>query len=530
MAVVDPSIPLSFQPTVAFDPGRQMDMANAMLVLQQNRQKLAAQNALRSVFADPANLDESGQLKPEAVSKVMAVDPMTGLAVQRQITQQKEAETQLAVSRTELFGKKIDLAHEKASAALVAYETARGNGVPEAQARVQAQEIYTQGLDDLKKSGLFSEKEIEGISPQFDPNRTRGFVQSYKEYTAQKEREQGQAETKRHDLAVEGIERKRAGQAGWQVLSDPTNTDDKGNPVQYRYNAGTGQSTTLDGKQPYAPGGAAKMGGAGQTNQVQFTDSDRKFWASVIKSGGSFPPGLARTAAGSKFVQEVMKEVAGSGSEPGQYIAGKAGVQADERSLSNMTKMADAATSFERTASENFDLALKLAPKGVPTNWGPFINRWVEKGMTMTGDKDVPPYVTALLTAANEYAKIMSGSTGAQGSTVDSRREAAEMFSPYLNQGQIDAVVKVAKTDMANRKGSLYGQIDDIKARLRAAGSTEPTETQGQGKKPGETTPAAAAPKTIKVSPADKNLPDGTIRYDSKGRAYQKHGDVFELM
>jgi hypothetical protein len=54
------------------------------------------------------------------------------------------------------------------------------------------------------------------------------------------------------------------------------------------------------------------------------------------------------------------------------------------------------------------------------------------------------------------------------------------LFSPYLSAGQIDRVVAIAKTDVANCKSTLYGQIDDIKARLHSAGSGEPTATQGQ--------------------------------------------------
>lgn len=141
-------------------------------------------------------------------------------------------------------------------------------------------------------------------------------------------------------------------------------------------------------------------------------------------------------------------------------------VRSDQSSLTNMTKMADAAISFEKTANYNLDLALSLAPKGIPTTWGPYVNKWIESGLTGTGDADVPPYVAALLTGANEYAKIMAGSTGAQGSTVDSRREAAEIISPYLSKNQITNVVKVLKQDMSNRKGSLTEQIGDIKDRL----------------------------------------------------------------
>lgn len=289
------------------------------------------------------------------------------------------------------------------------------------------------------------------------------------------------AELQKMQMAIDAMhERYQATvDRGWEVLQDPSNLDANGNPTPYNYNKITHRSTTLDGK-PYQPHAAGKLSSAPQ--MAPPTQADVDFWANVLRNGGSLPPGLSRTSAGSKLVQQVMHRMAEMGG-PQAQIANVATVKADESSLRNMTRMADAATSFERTAKENFDLALRESKGAIPTNWGPWINRWVENGETGAGNPNVPAYVAALLTAANEYAKIMSGSTGAQGSTVDSRREAAELFSPYLNQGQIDRVVSIAETDMANRKKSLYGQIDDIKSRLRQAGSTAPTESLmgGQG-------------------------------------------------
>lgn len=281
----------------------------------------------------------------------------------------------------------------------------------------------------------------------------------------------------------------------WQILTDPTTNK------QYRYNMQTKEATDLQGA-PYTPGGAARMGPAQGKND--FTDSDVQYWANVLKNGGHFPPGLSRTAAGSQLVQEVMKNISQTSKNPNELIANAATVKADSASLSSLQKMTDAATSFEKTAAKNFDLALSLSKGAVPTNWGPLVNRWIESGETQFGDEDVPPYVTAMLTGANEYAKIMSGSTGAQGSTVDSRREAAELFSPYLNKNQIDRVVAVAKADMHNRMESLNGQIDDIKSRISGAGSGGSPEKQSASSQPaGQAAPTAAPPPPL--PPPDAN-------------------------
>ncbi len=285
----------------------------------------------------------------------------------------------------------------------------------------------------------------------------------------------------------------RADEAGWQFITKPD-----GSIVRANTRTGQVQPTTLDP-------GSGKMG---QTAKPA-DQSEVDYWSRVLQNGGHLPPGLSRTPTGSQLVQAIMADMAKKGSmpqgmTPEEFIANVATVKADDRSLSNMTKMADAATSFERTASQNFDLALKLSKDAVPTDLGPFFNRWVESGQTQFGDLNVPPYVTAMLTGANEYAKIMSGSTGAQGSTVDSRREAAELFSPYLSSGQIERVVAVAKADMGNRKQSLYGQIDDIKGRLRSAGSKTPTATQGQPGAPPAPATQSGAPQPAQQGAAPK--------------------------
>jgi hypothetical protein len=109
------------------------------------------------------------------------------------------------------------------------------------------------------------------------------------------------------------------------------------------------------------------------------------YWTQVLQAGGALPPGLARTKTGSMLVQDIMKNMAVSGQSPGDFNAERSTLRANTTSLTNMTKMSDAAISFEKLAEKNFDVALKLAPDAVPTDLGPFFNRWVEEGETALG-------------------------------------------------------------------------------------------------------------------------------------------------
>ena len=289
---------------------------------------------------------------------------------------------------------------------------------------------------------------------------------------------------------------------GYQILTDPSNNQ------QFMMIPGQpGSAVTLTGE-PYKPGGAAKLGT--QPKQGPLSDAQAKYLAKIYQISGNLPPGIARSSAA---ITQIMNALDITDQTPGDFVANLGSKKADQASLTNMTKIADSGSAYMRTAMANFDQAMKLAPKGIPTDWGPWVNRWIATGQTQFGGEDVPAYVTALLTAANEYAKVMQGSTGAQGATVDARREAAELFSPYLSQGQIAAVVRVAQNEMQNRLRENYAQLDDIKKRLREAGTRGPTPVPGaEGTAPrGSAAPATGNISQMSLEEVEAALQSGTL-------------------
>lgn len=193
-------------------------------------------------------------------------------------------------------------------------------------------------------------------------------------------------------------------------------------------------------------------------------------------------PYLGMGAAGGGR-QAIMNEAAKIAKEanltPEEIIGARAEVKSDFASLASLTRVADSAISFENTALKNLDLAMQLYPKDSSPDMGPLINRWVMEGETMLGDPTIPKYAAALLTGANEYAKVTSGATGAQGSTDASRRETAEVLNRYLDKGQIGPLIDEAlKPDMKNREKSLLTQRDEIKKRIQSAMATKETPDQ----------------------------------------------------
>jgi len=260
----------------------------------------------------------------------------------------------------------------------------------------------------------------------------------------------------------------------------------------------------IQGLQP----GATKPGTPSQ-NKSPLTDAAAERYAKIFQTTGYLPPGIARSSAA---IAQIMNKTGDTGT-PGEFVANLATRQADTKSLANLTKIADAATSYENTAIRNFDQALRYKSQLSTTDWGPWFNKWIVEGDKALGDPTAPAYVVALLTAANEYAKVMSGGTGAAPSTEGSRREAYEMFSPYLNQGQIEQVIAVAKQEMENRRQELYAGVDDVKARLRGAGTDTKTPV---GHTPGSTAPPQAQLPTDLPDPT--GLPDGKVAMDQNGK------------
>lgn len=254
------------------------------------------------------------------------------------------------------------------------------------------------------------------------------------------------------------------------------------------------------------PTRAGTLNGAG--SPINMSEADKDYWAGVLRQGGSLPPGISRTAAGSRLVQDLMSRVPSGGGQPGDLLAAEAQVKADRTSLSNLTKIADSAEAYEKTALENIKLVREKMPKGVGISGMPWLDKWVQEGRIATGDPDVPAYATALVTVANEYAKVMSGSTGAQGSTVDSRREAAELLNKAHTAGQVDGVLDIMSRDMANKQKSYRSQRGEIEQRLRSGHTSEdPRAAGGGGANDDSPVPAGVDPGLWKhLTPDERKL------------------------
>lgn len=176
-------------------------------------------------------------------------------------------------------------------------------------------------------------------------------------------------------------------------------------------------------------------------------------------------------AAREAILEEAAKITEGKGGA-GAVMSTRSTLTADRTSLTQITKVLDSTAAFENTAKRNIDIVLQQMPAGQATNWGPWLDRWVQTGAKEIGDPNVPAYYTSIVTVLDEYAKIISGATGSAGSTDAARAQVAQMASVANTTDQLKNVFGVMVQDMDNRQVSYQAQAKTIQNRITAAGSS----------------------------------------------------------
>ena len=180
---------------------------------------------------------------------------------------------------------------------------------------------------------------------------------------------------------------------------------------------------------------------------------------------------------------EIAKE---SGHSVDDYIEGRASLKADTSSLQNITKIRDAATGYEAGASKQLDLAVSMLPRTPEPLDSQILTRWARSGATQFGDVDVPKYQAALISGLDEYAKVITGATGAAPSSDAARALALSLVPPGATSQQVPAIVEVLKQGMQNKTAAYDEQIKDIQARLRGGEETSDAPKAPTSQRPGK--------------------------------------------
>src|SRR5579859_54732 len=241
-------LPLQFKPTpnvgTVYDPTVQIQAAAQTLQLKQQQDAVQRQNALMGIFQDPKSLDGTGNPTPETMQKIMSVDPQVGMQVRQNMLIGQERQLRTQALSSGLMEKKMDMIGEATAPILETYETEVKNGIPEEQARRNAQAALVQANERLKTSGIFTEDDYKRFPQQFDPTQMRNVVagtKQYQDWLKQQREDKKQTRLEKHDEDVNYNK-------GTSLLHD-----EQGNPVTYRPNAPPGQQFIgADGK-PLSP-------------------------------------------------------------------------------------------------------------------------------------------------------------------------------------------------------------------------------------------------------------------------------------
>src|SRR5579859_4641837 len=202
-------LPLKYQPTpnvgTVYDPTVQIGVAAQQLQLKQQQDAADRQNALMGIFRDPKSLDGTGNPTPETMQKIMAVDPQVGMTVRQNMLIGQERKLRMEGYQSDLMAKKMDMIGETVAPIMETYENEVKSGIPEEQARRNAQASLVQANERLKTSGIFSEDDYKRFPQQFDPIQMHNVVagtREYQEYQKNRRAEIEEARKQKHDEDV----------------------------------------------------------------------------------------------------------------------------------------------------------------------------------------------------------------------------------------------------------------------------------------------------------------------------------------
>lgn len=329
------------------------------------------------------------------------------------------------------------------------------------------------------------------------------------------------AETTRFHNAEIGVRQQAADQGRYTLQpgmgADP-NDPSKEVPGAYKINTKTGEAefqpgVTLTGR-----------GGTSPALDPQTVD----YIAEQYRRTGKMPPlgyGTASVGLRSQVLARAAQMNHDEGGSPSDDIAAQAYLKAGTSGLTKVVGYRNMVESFEQTADKNADMALSMMDKGAGPSGSPILNRWVQYGRKeIAGDPDVTAFNAALTTFKNEYAKIMSGQTGAAGTSDSARAEADELINNSMTPDQIRKTIQTMKMEMENRRTSLIDQENKVREGLRRTGTIPATSPA---------TPAAEAttgkPSAAPAIPAlPSNLPAGSLYSPSRKMWRDPSGKLYD--
>lgn len=199
------------------------------------------------------------------------------------------------------------------------------------------------------------------------------------------------------------------------------------------------------------------------------SDEGLDYAAEQYLLSGTMPAGLSRSGGAAKVISRAAELAAERGLTADAARLNQQARQAGQVAYSALLKQRTLVGAFERTALANLELAADLS-EGVDRTGVPVVNRWVLAGKrSIGGDPEVAAFHTALTSALNEYAKVLSGATGAAGITDSAREEAESLLSTANTPAQVRRIMQIMRTEMGNRMRGFAAEEEALRATIGGA-------------------------------------------------------------
>lgn len=449
-------------------PETQNRNALTAMQVQQARQQMAGQNALKKILSDPNAIDgTTGLPTPNALKSVMAIDPQAGMAFQQGILKTKDQQLQLMDDQIKISGSLVSQVGEPA---MIAYQDAKDKGLPDADALRIGQVAYTQGYEAVRQGGAVPKSIMDGVPSSFDPTRVRGNLMKYADIVKQHEDAQKQARADRKEDFQEEEAGKRDERAdarmGQMAAALGARNESGGTLVTLKDKDGKDVPAFVekDGsvKPVQLPEGATFGGKVGSgSSAAQISDDSADLIADEVLAGNRMAlTGLARSPANISKVNDKIAEKAKAQGLTGADLAAAqasfASTMSGERAVGTRSANMEIAANEVKNMAP---LALSASEKVDRTEY-PTLNKIIQAAEKGTGDENVVRFGLAANSLVYTYAKFLNPN----GIPTDAdKAKAADILDTAWSKGQFSTAVDQIKKEIASGQSGVASTKQGLK-------------------------------------------------------------------
>jgi len=215
----------------------------------------------------------------------------------------------------------------------------------------------------------------------------------------------------------------------------------------------------------YAP----TAGGEGGVAPSALTDEAVQNIAEQVAGGGAMPAlGVGKAAVGLKtaILNRVAQIQKAGGVDGYNALYGKADLKSQTAALQQAMKTRQAMQAAEQQANSNLDAGLAAARAGGAAPGVPFVSGLLQQARIAGNDPKAVTTHNYIDTAAEELAKVTSGSTGSTPASDSARHAAKSRLNDGMSLPALEAAAQAARIEMANRVKAQQAVEDGIRQRI----------------------------------------------------------------